>query len=100
MSRPKRWEDCSREDLNMIPAMIERGWEPVFHPRDKCCSAADINQGIPAEGVSFKKNGYKIVRSYHYPDDGIPFWVFINLKENSTKPYSSLIEFLEQFEED
>lgn len=57
------WQDYPRrEDLKNIPAMVAKGWEPVF---DK----ADIEVGritptkIPYYDVSFKKGDKVVVRN-------------------------------------
>lgn len=54
-SKPTKWEECGREDLNSIPAMIKAGWTPKFHYLDVRHERTTVEHP-PHEGVSFSKD--------------------------------------------
>jgi len=54
----KKWEDCGRDDLNMIPRMLKLGFEAKFSQRDKYGDRVTPGNP-PLDAVSFvdtKKN--------------------------------------------
>lgn len=59
----KTWHDYPRrEDLKNIPAMIAKGWEPVFDNSDTETARTNANNP-PLYDVSFKKGTKVVVRN-------------------------------------
>lgn len=50
----KKWEDCHREDLYMIPVMIAAGWTPEFSNTDKRYDRITPDY-VPGDNVKFNK---------------------------------------------
>jgi hypothetical protein len=60
----KKWEDCPREDLNMIPTMEAAGWTPRFNQRDQMCDRTSP-ESVPHDAVSFKKEKTYVWMAVH-----------------------------------
>lgn len=91
----KRWEDCAREDLNMIPKMIAAGWQPVFDYRDMRHGRLTPDNP-PHDGVGFR-NG--IVHAWKGYKGGFSHWVVADLIEGhycNHRQVSDLNELIEK----
>ena len=73
----KNWEDCGREDLNSIPAMILKGFDPDFSYADK------RSESCPHDAVSFIKGALHIWRTYDFHNSGEMAWMTAELIDGS-----------------
>lgn len=65
MRKITKWEDCEREDLNMIPTMIKNGFTPDFSYRDRMHKRTSIEH-IPSDAVGFVKGNLHVWKIYNY----------------------------------
>jgi len=72
---PTKWEQCEREDLNMIPTMIAKGFTPEFNPRDKRAERT-VPENCPHDAVSFVKGDLHVWRAYK---QGFSYWMTAKL---------------------
>lgn len=74
MTKIKKWKDCERDDLSMIPSMLKAGWEIVFSYSDRKYGRI-TSESVPHEPVEFRKgmkHCWKVGPSYF--NGGITNW--------------------------
>lgn len=62
-----KWEDCGRDDLNIIPTMIKNGFTPVFSHKDKMHNRTSF-ENCPHDAVSFVKGTLNVWKIYGKED--------------------------------
>lgn len=94
--RPTKWEECGREDLNMIPQMEANGFKVEFSYKDKMHKRTSI-ENVPHDAVSFVKGNFHVWRIYK-EQDGMPYhWMTSELVDGfytNHKPIQELKEIL------
>lgn len=79
---PTKWEECQREDLKVIPIMVENGFTPIFSYADRRAGRTTIEL-IPTDSVSFSKGDLRIWKVYDYQEDGMYFnWMSAKIVDN------------------
>lgn len=94
----KKWEDCPREDLNMIPQMIAKGYTPEFKQSDKQYERI-TPENVPHNAVSFVKDNLHLWKGYSWKT-GTSYWIYAELIKGSFenhKDISTLNEFLSKY---
>ena len=90
----KTWEECDREDLNMIPKMIEAGWTLNFTTQDKKYNRTTPDN-VPHDGIGFIKDIVHAWISYYNNHT----WRVADLIDNhycNFRNYDSLTEIIEK----
>lgn len=84
MNRPTKWEECERDDLNMISKMIAAGWTPKVSNSDKFHGRDAVNfdlATIPHDPVEFEKSPYRIRKGYdRVENDLFEYWIITHVK--------------------
>jgi len=92
---PKTWEECGRDDLNMIPKMQAAGWSPNICKNDE--RAGRIKpENPPMDLVSFIKGRTHVWMAFTFRTNDSR-WIAADLKEGSYvdhRDYESLDEVL------
>lgn len=93
----EKWEQAGRDDLNMIPQMIDTGWKPRF-------SVKDVRYGrvtpeyVPLDAVSFIKGNILAVKFYRVFSQGHePYWAVGDLVDSiytNRREYDTLEEVI------
>ena len=55
----KQWIDCGRDDLKVIPTMIELGYTVQFNRKDMQ-NGRTTPENVPHDDVSFQKGNYQM----------------------------------------
>lgn len=97
----KKWEDCPREDLNMIPRMKAAGYVPEFKYNDRSVGRTTPDN-VPHDAVVFfepRKNQY-VYQVYSRKDDGVySCWRVAEVDNGNyvnQRDYATLAEALEK----
>lgn len=77
---PKKWEDCGRDDLNMIPKMQAAGWVPTFDYKDMRSNRI-TPENPPMDSVSFRKGIITSWKCYEFKT-GNGYWQTADLLDN------------------
>lgn len=93
---PTKWEECQREDLNMIPQMQAKGFTVEFSSADKR-GGRTVPENAPADAVSFVKGNLHIWKVYKEQDGMMYEWMTSELIDGyytNHKPIQELKEIL------
>jgi hypothetical protein len=76
------WEECGRDDLNMIPKMQAAGWVPIFDYKDVRAERLSP-ENPPMEPVAFNKGRTRVWKNYDF-GTGNGYWqtADIDLSDN------------------
>ena len=94
--QPTKWEECEREDLNMIPKMVANGFVPEFSYKDRMHKRTTVEM-IPTDAVSFVKGNLHVWKIYEYKDGMNYEWMTSELIDGyytNHKPIDKLEEIL------
>lgn len=89
---PTKWEECQREDLNMIPKMIANGFTPEFSHKDRKAERL-IPENCPCDAVTFFKGDLHVWNCIHKKGNIEYEWMTANLVDGyytNHKPVKSL----------
>lgn len=94
----KKWEDCPREDLNMIPAMGQAGWQPRFK-REDLNNSRNTPDFPPHYPVRFERNISVAWKEYNSVYGGEYEWCVAELVDGryvDHRRYATLAEVIEK----
>lgn len=96
----KTWQDCKREDLNLIPLAESLGWSVKFSTNDERFNRTSA-ENCPHDCVSFKKGNIVTWKFYKRKTDGLySYWqvaYLINKIYTNHQPHNELEEVLRKF---
>lgn len=85
------WTECGRDDLNMIPMMIAKGFIPEFSYGDKRAERT-IPENPPHDSVSFVKGNLHVWKCYK---NSVEYWQTAELIDgyySNHKPVDNLAD--------
>ncbi len=92
----KKWEDCQRDDLNMIPIMIANGFTPIFSYADRRAERTTY-ENCPHHAVGFGKADFHVWKVYPFALAGSHCWMTADLICGSYQNHKTIKELHDLF---
>lgn len=73
-----KWEDCGRDDLNMIPTMIKNGFTVEFTHEDIRWGRT-VEGNFPHGNVTFSKGNQHVWKAYQSNNGLKSYWITAEL---------------------